>query len=168
MSKDEQNMISLKEARQATQAMIRRVALLHMCYARLLVDEFGEQRGRDLIKRAIWDYGTKIGEQAIKRVKDMGLEPTIENIGKGSDLSPIGVDFSSAVVDGEVRSHVRNCPWASVWLEYGEADLGGLYCLVDPAKTQAYDPGWTQVHTQKVTDKAPFCELVYRPLKKEK
>ena len=157
--------VSAEEARNAVQDMSRRTALLHMSYARTLVDALGEERGKELIKKAIKDYGTKVGERTRQRVEAMGLEPTIENFRAGSDLSPLGFDHRGAEVDGERRAQALGCVLAEIWREYGEEELGGLYCLVDPAKVQAYDPEWTMVHTKKVPDGAEYCELVMRPLK---
>jgi len=160
-------MIPADAAHQAVEGMTRRVALLHLSYARMLVQELGEERGRELISRAIWDYGTRIGEQTRERVEALGLEPTAENFGKGSDLSPIGFDSQRTTVEGEGRTQVFGCVLAEVWQQYGEEELGGLYCLVDPAKMQGYDPGWTMVHTKKVTDGEEFCEMVVRPCSHE-
>lgn len=156
--------IPAEEARQAVQDMTRRVGLLHMCFARTLVADLGEEKGRELIEKAIWDYGTEIGKQTRKRVEALGLEPTLENFGKGSDLSPLGFDHGEAVVDGELRALSYGCALADVWREYGEEELGGLYCLVDPAKMQAYDPEWTMVHTKKIPEGDECCEIAVRPV----
>ena len=162
-----EDVVPAGEARDAVQSMTRRVALLHMCFARTLVDELGEEKGRELIRKAIWDYGTKVGERSRQRVEAMGLEPTIENFGKGSDLSQIGFDSQGTIVDGEPRTQSAFCVLAQVWHEYGEDELGGLYCQVDPAKVQAYDPGWTMVHTKKIPDGDECCEQAIRPLREE-
>jgi hypothetical protein len=161
---DESKLVPAEEARKAVEDMTRRVGLLHMCYARTLVDELGREKGRDLIKKAIWDYGTKIGHRTRQRVEALGLEPTIENFGKGGDLSAIGFDHVEVVVEGERRVQSLGCAMAEVWHEYGEDELGGLYCLVDPAKMQAYDPDWTWVHTKKIPNGDECCELTIRPL----
>lgn len=158
------DMVSADEASKAVQDMSRRVGLLHLCYARTLVDELGEEKGKELIEKAIWDYGTRVGERTRKRVEAMGLEPTVENFGRGSDLSPLGFDHRIAKVDGEPRRQSFGCVLAQVWREYGEDELGGLYCLVDPSKMQAYDPQWTLVHTKKIPDGDECCELVVRPV----
>jgi hypothetical protein len=160
---DDTGMVSAEEARQAVEDMSRRVALLHICYARTLVEELGEEMGRELIKKAIWEYGTRIGLRTRERVDAMGLEPTVENFSKGSDLSPIGFDHRPAVVDGERRIQSFGCVMAEVWNEYDEEALGGLYCLVDPSKMQAYDPRYTMVHTKKIPDGCEYCELAVRP-----
>ena len=159
--------IPTDEARKAVRDMTRRVGLLHMAYARTLVDELGEERGKELIEKAIWAYGTRIGEKTRRTVEAIGLEPTVENFSVGSDLSPIGFDFIEAVVDGEEREQSPTCAMAEVWHEYGEDELGGLYCLVDPAKMQAYNPRWTFIHTKKIPDGDEFCELAIRPLEDE-
>ena len=160
-------MVPADEAGKAVEDMSRRVGLLHMCYARAVVDALGEEKGRELIERAIWDYGTKIGERTKKRVEGLGLEPTLVNFSRGSDLSPLGFDHKRTIVDGEPRVQSFGCVLADVWREYGEEDLGGLYCLVDPAKMQAYDPNWTMVHTKKIPEGHEFCELAVRPVDKE-
>jgi hypothetical protein len=154
-------------ARQAVQDITQRVGLLHICYARMLVDEFGEEKGRALIEKAIWDYGARVGQRIRERVIAQGLEPTMENFDKGSDLAPIGFDHRMAVVEGEERYQSLGCAMADVWLEYGEEDLGGLYCLVDPAKMQAYDPNWTMVHTKKIPDGDECCEIAVRPTRSQ-
>jgi hypothetical protein len=161
---DEETMVPADEARQAVVDMTRRVGLLHICFARTLVDELGEEKGRELIEKAIWEYGTRIGHSTRARVVALGLEPTVENFGKGSDLSPLGFNHGAVVVDGEQRLLSLGCALADVWREYGEEELGGLYCLVDPAKMQAYDPDWTMVHTKKIPRGDECCEIAVRPV----
>ena len=160
----ERDTVPMAEARKAVQDMVRRVALLHLSYARTLVEELGQEQGRELITQAIWDYGTEIGRRTRQRVEELGLEPTVENLGRGSDLSPIGFEGGKTTVDGEPRSLVLGCPLAEVWREHGEDELGGLYCLVDPAKMQAYDPNWTMVHTKKIPNGDECCEIAVRPV----
>lgn len=164
---DKRELVPADEARKAVEDMGRRVGLLHMCYARALVEELGKEKGRELITEAIWDYGTKIGERTRERIVAQGLEPTHENFGKGSDLSPIGFDYREVVVDGEPRTRAFGCAIAEAWREHGEEELGGLYCLVDPAKMQAYDPNWTMVHVKMVPNGDEYCEIAIRPVGKQ-
>ena len=160
-------MIPVEEAREGIADMTKRVALLHMAYARTLVQELGEQRGKELIRKAIWEYGTKIGERTRQRVISKGLEPTIKNVDKGSDLPGLVFGLESVEVDGERRVRSHGCVLADVWHEYGEDELGGLYCLVDPAKTQAYCPDWTIVHLKRIPVGDEYCELAIRPTASE-
>ena len=113
---------ALQEAREALLAMARRVALLHMSYARNLVDALGEERGKALIQQAIWAYGTHIGERPRARVVALGHAPTPEAFSLGSDLSPLAFPTERVVVDGEPRSRAMQCVLAEVWREYGEEE----------------------------------------------
>ncbi|MCK4513403.1 L-2-amino-thiazoline-4-carboxylic acid hydrolase, partial [bacterium] len=149
------------------EAMSRRVGLRHRCYARRLVRELGEERGRELIEQSIWDYGTEVGKATRRRVEELGLEPTPANMGRGSDLSPIGFDHRRVNVNGEFRIQSLNCVLADVWREYGEEELGQLYCLVDPAKMQAYSPELTLVHTKRIPLGDECCELAVRSVAAE-
>jgi len=158
-------MIPLEEATQAVNDMTRRVALLYLSFARTLVDTFGEEQGRELIAKIMRDYGTRIGQATRKRVEALGLEPTPENFNRGSDLSPIGFNAGTAMVDGEVRRRVYGCVLAEVWREYGETELADLYCLVDPAKMEAYNPEYTMTHTRKVLWGDECCEMATRKIK---
>jgi hypothetical protein len=155
--------VSADEARKAVRAMAQRVALLHMCYARTLVDELGDEAGEEIIKQAIWAYGTLVGERTRSKVEALGLQATTENFRQGSDLSPLGFDSRQVVIDGESRSQSYGCAMAEIWQEYGEEALGDLYCLVDAAKMQAYNSDWTFVHTKKVLRGDECCELAVRP-----
>ena len=163
MNRDQKS-VPVDEARNAVQDMARRVALLHMSFARVLVDEFGDERGKLLVQRAIWRYGATIGERTKASVEEQGLEPTLENMERGSDLSPLGFEGSGVVIDGEARSRISFCPMAEVWREYGEEELGAMYCQVDPAKMQAYDAGWTMIHTRRMPIGDECCEIAVRPL----
>jgi len=154
--------IPYDQAREAVLDMARRVALLHMSYARTLVDALGEERGRALIESAIRAYGTRIGERTRARVESLGLEPEPHNFARGSDLPPSAFPSEVVTVDGERRSRSESCVLADVWREYGEEALGSLYCGVDPAKMEAYNPEWTMVHTHKIPDGDACCEMAIR------
>ncbi len=158
----EQPMIPLADAEKAVNDMTRRVALLYLSFARTLVETFGEEEGRALVAKIMRDYGTRVGRSTRARVEALGLEPTPENFNKGSDLSPIGFHAGVAEVDGEKRRQVFGCVLAEVWREYGETDLADLYCLVDPAKMEAYNPDFTMVHTKKVLWGDECCEMATR------
>jgi hypothetical protein len=144
--------------------MARRVALLHMSYARVLVDELGAERGLKLVRRAIWRYGTIVGERTRQAVQQQGLEPTLANMAAGSDLSPLAFPSTHVAVDGEERTQMGACPMAEIWREYGEEALGAQYCDVDPAKMQAYAPDWTMVHTRQLPRGDDCCEIATRPV----
>ncbi len=159
--------ITLDEAKQEVEITSRRIALLHLSYAKTLIRELGEEKGMELISKAIKDYGIRIGEKTKKEVLDKGLELTPENFSYGRSLGTpkFGMNDKAETVevDGESRSRVYGCVLGKLWKEYGEEKIGRLYCYVDPAKYMAYNPNYKLVHVKAVPEGHEYCEFVVRP-----
>ena len=159
--------IPLAEAKQAVELTARRIGLLHLSFARTLVDELGERKGKELIMKAIEDYGKRVGKEVRKGVIDQGLDPIPENYGTGKsrDLPEFGMHESKegVEIDGEKRMRAYGCAMAKVWNEYGENELGRFYCYVDPAKYMAFNPSFKLIHIKTLPDGDEYCELTVRP-----
>jgi len=146
----------------------RRIALLHLAFAKAAVQTLGDEAGRRLIIEAIRIYGTLIGYEVRSAVLRQGLELIPEHFGVGDSrcLPRLGMHTGSETVevDGERRMRAHGCVMADVWAEYGpEAqEFGRLYCLVDPAKYMAYNPGYTLAHTRARPSGDAFCEFRVR------
>lgn len=146
--------------------MGRRMALLYHYMAKAIIDEAGEARGKEIIKDAIWKYGRHCGDAVGKGVDAQGLPRTAENFRKVPDLPSRG--WRSEVgsgPDGKPQHRTVLCPLAVTWKELGEDALGRIYCFVDQAKTEAYNPCLECVHVHNVLDGDGFCEIVMRPKK---
>ena len=159
--------IPLEEAKQAVELTARRLGLLHLSFARTLVDELGEEKGKELIMKAIKDYGKRIGKKVKESVIDQGLEPTPKNYGTGKsgDLPEFGMheNKETVEVDGEKRPRSYGCAMAKVWAEYDEDKLGRLYCYVDPAKYMAFNSEFKLIHIKALPDGDEYCEFAIRP-----
>jgi hypothetical protein len=159
-------MISKKEASGQVQSMITRTALIHYAFARTLVDELGEKRGKELARKAIRLYGEWVGKRVKEKIQGGGLPLTPENF--KDDLPSLGwADREKVEVEGEKRARVHTCHLAEVWRELGAPELGRIYCFVDQAKYEAYNPELECVHVKNVLDGDPYCELAVRPRKKK-
>ena len=144
---------------------VERVALLHLAYAEMLVDEFGEARGRELAVKAIRRYGEKIAAKARQGAGARGLPLEPEHYGAGGPNWPsLGAaeDVEQEEVNGETRTYIRGCGLAQTWREQGNESLGRLYCLVDAAKMMAYNPAYKVIHLQAELGGDAYCELVTR------
>jgi hypothetical protein len=173
---DSRRSIPYEEAEQEVAAASRRWGLLALSYAKTLIEELGEDRGLELIAKAMIDYGTRIGEKAKQETLAKGLKPTPENFflshpsqyfrtpSFGTHACPVGC-ASVVEVDDQRRTRIYGCQLAQVWKDYGSEGLkyGRLYCYVDPAKFMGYNPNYALVHTKCVADGDPYCELVVRP-----
>ena len=157
--------ISLEEAKQQVALASRRLGLLHLSFAVVLVREFGEEEGKRLVARAIKEYSGKIGRAKQERALSAGLEPSAETFFEMSDLPSIGMHegVEEVDVDGETRHRAYGCVMGRVWREYGGDDLGRIYCYVDPASSMEFDPRCKFVHTKAIHDGDEYCELVMRP-----
>jgi len=149
MTIEKKDTVSLEDAKRQVDIVARRIALLHLSYAKTMVEEFGEERGRKLILKAIKDYGIRIGEN-MKR--------------GGPDWPDYGGNERIEWVDagGEKRMRVYGCVLADEWKAWEESSLGRLYCYVDPAKSITVDPTQRAVHVKAVPDGDKYCELAFR------
>jgi hypothetical protein len=140
----EKELVPLTEARKQVETAITRIALLHLAFSKTLVEEFGMEKGKELIRRSILRYGRLVGER-MKR----GL-PDYPNAKYG------------AYTEHE-NGRVYDCVLAKIFREYEELDLGGLYCYVDPAKTMAVDPSRKQVHNDCAACGDEYCTFAELP-----
>jgi hypothetical protein len=160
----DKEMISKEEASRQVESMITRLAWLHYAFARTLMKELGEKKGKDLSKKAVALYGELVGKKAKEKTLAQGLPLTQENF--SNDLPSLGWGDSERLdVEGEKRARVYTCHLAKVWKELGEPEIGRLYCFVDQAKYEAFNSDLVCVHTQNVLSGDPFCELAVRKKK---
>ncbi len=148
--------------------MARRTALLHYYFSKTLIDEFGEERGVHLIKKAILAYGEHCGRAIREAVEAMGLPLTDENFDKIPDLPKYGWEQDThELSNGEVRPIALFCPLADTFKQLGEEGrrLGRLYCYVDQGKQRAYNPEFDFVHSKNLLDGDPYCEFLLQPHK---
>jgi len=124
MSRKEE-FVPLQDAVQQVKVAVSRLALMHLSFSKILVGELGEEKGKDLIIKSIVEYGRRVGERT-KR----GLQ----------DLPKYGVTEKSE--DGRAY----NCVLGRIFQEYGEEELGCLYCYVDAAKSMAVDANRKLIH----------------------
>jgi len=163
---DSDQKIPLEEAAYEVKLASRRIALLHLAFARTAFKRLGPEEARRFVVDAIKVYGKTVGREVREAVIAQGLEPVPANYGVGNSrsLPRFGMHSGSEVVDvdGKERLRAYGCAMASVWAEYGEEALGRLYCLVDPAKYMAFNPEFTLAHTKALPDGDPYCEFCTR------
>lgn len=155
--------VALEEAKEQVRRVCLRLGLLHLSYAKTLVEELGEEKARQLIMRAIKDYGTRIGEQVKAGVAAQGLQNEPANYKEDLPLYGMYDKTELVEVNGEKRVRIYGCVMGGLWNELGKSDLGCLYCYVDPAKYMAFNPDFKLIHTKAVTRGDEYCELAVRP-----
>ncbi|MEF8726557.1 MAG: L-2-amino-thiazoline-4-carboxylic acid hydrolase, partial [Candidatus Bipolaricaulota bacterium] len=161
----ERKEVPLDEAKEEVELASRRIGLLHLAYAETLIDELGEKEGKKMILESIKNYGLKIGAEVRKQIEEEGLDPEPDNFGKGSsrNLPKFGMNEGTEEVTVEGEERLRHgCAMAKVWKEYGQEEIGKLYCYVDPAKFMGFNPCYKMVHTKNEPSGDNYCEFAIR------
>ena len=159
----EKDKISKDQAFNEVLSIIRRTALLHYCYAKTLMGELGEDRGKELVLKAIQSYGEEVGRKVREETLAKGLDLLVENYQE--DLPSLGWEIKRVVIEGEPRVRIHVCHLANVWKELGAPEIGRLYCYVDQAKYRAYNPHLECIHVKNVLEGDPCCEFAVRSKK---
>ncbi len=121
-----EEMVPLSEAENEVKVVTQRLALLHLAYAKTMVEEFGWEQGKQLILDSVKRYGEYVADRT--KQGHQGL-PRYGFWEKREGKPPL-------------------CELGKIMLELGEPELGSMYCLIDPAKTMAADPGEKMIHTR--------------------
>jgi len=154
--------IDLEDAKKQVEKVCKRMALLHLSFAKTIIRELGEREGKKLVLKAIRDYGLRIGKGVKEEVEKHGLVNTPENYKE--DLPEYGMHekVEQVEVRGEKGIRAYGCVMGKLWHELGEDEIGRLYCYVDPAKYMAYNPDFALIHTKSIPDRDDYCEFIIR------
>ena len=152
--KKKEKMVPLEEAMEQVRITGRRIALMHLAFSRILVEELGKEKGKKAIIRAMMEYGRMVGEANKAGQQDLPFYGFHDQYTYGDKefldtrekANIAGKDFDFA------RYRVHGCVLAETFLEHDEKELGCLYCYVDSAKSMAADPSKKLMHTA--------CEVV--------
>jgi len=118
--------VPLAEAENEVKVVTQRLALLHLAFSKTLVEEYGWERGKELILKSIKRYGEYVAERTKRGHQSLPKYGFWERREGRSSLCELG----------------------KIMVEMGEPELGSLYCLIDPAKTMAADPSKKMIHTK--------------------
>ena len=146
---DKEEVVTLKDAMEQVKTAVTRIALIHLGFSKTLVEELGEEKGKELIIKSMIEYGKLVGKQTGKGGQDLpyyGLHDKYlyddhEFIDTRKTPVPRDKNFDFT------RYRVFGCMLAKVFREFGEEELGRLYCYVDSAKSMATDPSRKLIHT---------------------
>lgn len=141
LTTNNEEMVPLSEAENEVKVVTQRLALLHLAYAKTLVNEFGWKHGKRLVLQAIKEYGLRVADRTQRGVQGLPKYGFWENR----------------------EGKPRLCELGKLVLEYGEGDIGSLYCLIDAAKTMAMNPREKLIHTKCLPLGDEHCEFATVP-----
>ena len=149
-----------EEAKQNVWIMADRLARLYYWMTQNLIEEIGEERTEVLLKKIIQDYGVETGEMARKVVEEKGLKPTLDNYRQGRDLPTIG--WEKEILESRpdfLTAKMTFCPIAHSWMTRykGFEKWARIYCAIDSAKYESYDPECCCTCEKNVLDGDGYC-----------
>ena len=154
--------VNLEEAKEQVRRVCRRLALLHLSYAKTIINELGDKEGKKLVLKAIKDYGTRIGKEVKEAISTQGIKNDPKNYKKDLPLYGMHDKMGEVDVNGEKRIRAYGCVMGKFWKELGEDELGRYYCYVDPAKYMAFNPNFKLIHTKTIPDGDEYCEFIVK------
>jgi hypothetical protein len=163
---DSDKKVPLEEAMEQVRIVGTRLALMHLAYARVLVEEHGKGKGKDLIIKAMMAYGKLVGERKKAGQQDLPWYGFHDKYVYRDDAFVDTRDQPSKDFDFAAYK-VFGCILAKTFLEYGEPELGALYCYVDAAKSMAADPSSKLIHKACEVCGDEFCSFDSVPTTEE-
>jgi len=156
---DKEEVVPLEDAIEQVKVAITRIALIHLGFSKVLVEELGEEKGKELIIKSIVEYGKLVGKQSQQGRQDLPHYGIHDKYSYGDREFIDGRKMP--VPEGEkfdfAQYKVYGCLLAKTFMELGEEELGRLYCYVDSAKSMAVDPTYKLIHTACVLCDDDYC-----------
>jgi hypothetical protein len=152
--------VPFEEAYEQVRSAMSRLALMHLAFSKVLVDEFGDEKGKELIIKSIMEYGRKIEEYS----KLTDQEPPYYGMhGKYiyKDKEFVDIRDIFRIKDFDLSSlEIYDCSLAKVFNSLKEKDIGKLYCYIDAARAMASNPENKTIHTKCILCDDEFCQII--------
>lgn len=136
----------------------RQFAMLYFHFSKTLVEELGEEKAAELIQKAVFELAIDRSEQLREKAESLGLEFTIENFQKITDLP------KSGWVKELGKDH---CPYAETWVKYFQQNpwfqrIAPLYCdVIDTTNAEDFTRTMSHKITKNVLTGSETCEREY-------
>ncbi|HAE41627.1 MAG TPA: hypothetical protein DCG34_01745 [Clostridiales bacterium] len=139
-------------------------AKLYYFMAKKMIEKLGKEEGSKAVEEAIIELGRYRGEKVREKVLTAGLDLTMQNEYKFHDL-PIGTKLWNAVSKkegGTQVSEIFHCPFGKVWKDMDAEEIGLLYCAIDYAIWEGYNPDIKFERKKCIFEGDTTCVMTYQ------
>ncbi len=154
----EEKSIEYRRAVEEVRKACRQFAMLYFHFAKVLVEQLGEKKAKELIQQAVFELALDRSDQLRETAEKQGLDFTMENFMRITDLPMIGW----------VKELGRNhCPYAETWVKYFDEypwfrELAPLYCdVIDTTNAENFTRSLSHRITENVLTGGETCEREY-------
>lgn len=154
----EKKMIEYEEAVKEVRRACRQFAMLYFHFSKVLVEEFGEEKAKGLIQKAIFELAIDRSDKLREKASKAGLDLTMDCFMKITDLPMM------AWVKELGRNH---CPYGETWMEYYEEypwfkNVAPFYCdVIDTTNAENFTQKMSHKITENVLTGGASCEREY-------
>lgn len=128
--------------------------------ARRMEERLGEE-GREIMAQSVKEFGEERGREIARRARANGNENDLEHYLGSYDMERSGLfDYKDTYEEGAVRQVFRECIFAKTWKEEGQERYGRIYCdNIDPSIARGYNEKLMCVHDKMMYDdgQCTFC-----------
>ncbi|GGF97465.1 L-2-amino-thiazoline-4-carboxylic acid hydrolase [Paenibacillus abyssi] len=127
------------------------MAQLFAHVSKAVVDRFGEE-GREAVKEGVRTFGEQRGRDIARRAalvdEPNGIENYLPNYDMGrSDL----FEYETTMHPKEIEQTFTKCAFAEQWKKDGMEEYGIMYCeMIDPAIARGFNPNFEVIHDQYI------------------
>jgi hypothetical protein len=161
MSNEE--MVPLKDAQDQVRKTAIRLALIHLGFSKVLVDEFGEEKAKELVIKSMVEYGKLVDKhQQWDNLPYYGLHE--KHSYKNQEYEDArNIPLTEGESFDYAKLKVYGCEIGKTFIDLDEEELGRLYCYVDASKSMAEDPSKKLIHSDCILCGDGHCSFKLEP-----
>jgi hypothetical protein len=116
-------------------------AALFSFVAKAVMQELGPDKGEELLKRGVEDFGRAMGRRIAATVKNLGKPLTFKNWLIYGYSDAVNFSLSPDLVNGDLVVKSGECTFWNAAREFGVGEYGKIFCkYVDHAILEGYNP----------------------------
>jgi hypothetical protein len=115
--------------------------------SKAVIDKYGEE-ARDVIREGVRNFGEERGRDIARRAAAVGEPNEIQNYLPNYDMERSELfEYETINKEEEIEQNFTKCVFAETWQKDGMEDYGILYCdMIDPAIARGFNPNLEVVH----------------------
>lgn len=123
------------------------MAKLFAHLSKAVVDRFGEE-GKDAVREGVRAFGEERGRDIARRAAAVGQKNDIENYLPNYDMGRSDLfEYETEYHPLEIEQNFTRCAFGDQWKADGMEEYGILYCqMIDPAIAKGYNENFEVVH----------------------
>lgn len=144
--------IALQTVGREPYTMFAIMAKLFAHIAKMMVETYGKEEGERVMMDSVGAFGEERGRDIARRAAAVGKPNTIENYLSNYDMGRSELfEYETHFHPKEIEQSFTKCAFAEQWKKDGMEDYGILYChMIDPSIAKGFNPNFEVVHDQYV------------------